>query len=79
MAIKTASVTADGNAVDKEVLETVNADVCLCTLPLGVLKNSLKDPSDATSLSFKPDLPKWKMDAIDRVGFGNLNKVGSIS
>ncbi|KAL1131632.1 hypothetical protein AAG570_011245, partial [Ranatra chinensis] len=43
---------------------TYKADVVLCTLPLGVLKQS-----------FIPPLPEWKVAAIQRLGFGNLNKV----
>lgn len=39
----------------------------ICTLPLGVLKSN--------SVSFSPPLPLWKQQAIDSVGFGNLNKV----
>ncbi len=38
------------------------------TVPLGVLK--------AGSISFQPPLPERKQDAIARMGFGILNKVG---
>lgn len=47
------------------------ADAVLVTLPLGVLKASLP-PSAVT---FNPPLPDWKVQAIQRLGFGNLNKV----
>lgn len=53
------------------------ADAVLCTLPLGVLKQSTA--SQAASLpntvQFTPPLPEWKVAAIQRLGFGNLNKV----
>jgi len=51
------------------------ADAVLVTLPLGVLKTSAP-PSGVT---FNPPLPEWKMQAIQRLGFGNLNKVGNLN
>lgn len=63
-----------------------NGDAVLCALPLGVLKESVKiangeklDQADLTALSapyFTPPLPPWKCEAIERAGFGTLNKVG---
>eukprot|EP00111_Clytia_hemisphaerica_P024207 TCONS_00071333-protein len=50
--------------------QTFKADAVLCTLPLGVLKH--KNPP---SIHFNPPLPDWKTGAMDRMGFGNLNKV----
>ncbi|XP_026279739.2 lysine-specific histone demethylase 1A [Frankliniella occidentalis] len=53
------------------------ADAVLCTLPLGVLKQSTA-PSAAVlpnTVQFTPPLPEWKVAAIQRLGFGNLNKV----
>ncbi|XP_050446710.1 lysine-specific histone demethylase 1A [Cataglyphis hispanica] len=47
------------------------ADAVLVTLPLGVLKTSTL-PS---GVNFTPPLPEWKSQAIQRLGFGNLNKV----
>jgi len=47
--------------------DVVECDACIVTLPLGVLK---KD-----AVEFVPPLPKWKQNAINTVGFGNLNKV----
>ncbi|KAD0806411.1 hypothetical protein E3N88_43683 [Mikania micrantha] len=44
-----------------------HADMVLCTVPLGVLKKR--------SIEFIPDLPQRKKDAIERLGFGLLNKV----
>lgn len=44
-------------------------DAVLCTLPLGVLKQQ------PPAVQFVPPLPEWKTSAIQRMGFGNLNKV----
>jgi hypothetical protein len=48
--------------------ETFEGDIVLVTLPLGVLKQGTVD--------FEPPLPGWKVDVINRMGFGNLNKIG---
>lgn len=56
---------------------TQKADACLITLPLGVLKESLKG-NGVNTVQFVPPLPDWKTAAIQRMGFGNLNKVMSI-
>jgi lysine-specific histone demethylase 1 len=45
----------------------VEADIVVSTVPLGVLKHQ--------SITFDPPLPSWKTDAINRLGFGILNKV----
>ena len=42
-------------------------DAVILTVPLGVLKKS--------NISFTPQLPKWKLDAIARLGMGTLDKV----
>eukprot|EP01135_Chromosphaera_perkinsii_P004398 Nk52_evm1s280 gene=Nk52_evmTU1s280 len=47
--------------------ECINADAVLVTAPLGVLQSG--------SIVFSPPLPNWKRECINRVGFGNLNKV----
>lgn len=47
--------------------ETFEADQVILTSPLGVLK--------AGTIAFEPALPDWKKAAIDRMGFGLLNKV----
>ncbi|EEP75787.1 conserved hypothetical protein [Uncinocarpus reesii 1704] len=47
--------------------EVVTADKVILTVPLGVLKRQ--------SITFTPPLPTWKTDAIDRLGFGVMNKV----
>lgn len=52
-------------------------DAVLCTLPLGVLKNSINETTlnSPNSIKFIPPLPDYKCQAINRLGFGNLNKV----
>jgi lysine-specific histone demethylase 1 len=47
--------------------QVIDADEVVMTVPLGVLKSDAVD--------FDPPLPSWKQDAIDRMGFGLLNKV----
>uniref|UniRef100_A0A1I8I059 Lysine-specific histone demethylase n=2 Tax=Macrostomum lignano TaxID=282301 RepID=A0A1I8I059_9PLAT len=47
---------------------TQRADAVICTLPLGVLKHQHED-------LFSPPLPEWKIDSINRLGYGVLNKV----
>lgn len=55
---------------------TYHADVVLCTLPLGVLKVSTAPPcNQKNTVEFSPPLPDWKTSAVQRLGFGNLNKV----
>ncbi|KAL8693827.1 MAG: hypothetical protein Q9218_001427 [Villophora microphyllina] len=49
---------------DGEVFE---ADRVILTTSLGVLKEN--------SLAFDPPLPKWKLEPIERLGFGVLNKL----
>ena len=44
--------------------------------PLGVLKECVRG-SGLNSVQFMPPLPEWKAAAIQRMGFGNLNKVRS--
>ncbi|XP_077254061.1 LSD1-like2 isoform X2 [Tasmannia lanceolata] len=50
--------------------QVFQADMVLCTVPLGVLKNR--------TIRFEPELPRRKLDAIERLGFGLLNKVAMI-
>ncbi|KAM0712278.1 hypothetical protein Q7P37_011372 [Cladosporium fusiforme] len=47
--------------------EVIHADEVVLTTPLGVLKSD--------TIDFDPPLPSWKTGAIDRMGFGLLNKV----
>nr|XP_043621546.1 lysine-specific histone demethylase 1 homolog 2 [Erigeron canadensis] len=50
--------------------QTFQADMVLCTVPLGVLKKR--------SIKFIPELPVRKLEAIERLGFGLLNKVAMV-
>lgn len=45
----------------------LDADYCVVTVPLGVLKDDRPN--------FSPPLPTWKTSAIHGMGFGLLNKV----
>ncbi|XP_010534911.1 PREDICTED: lysine-specific histone demethylase 1 homolog 2 [Tarenaya hassleriana] len=46
------------------------ADMIICTVPLGVLKRK--------AIKFQPELPLRKQEAIERLGFGLLNKVAML-
>nr|GMC92405.1 lysine-specific histone demethylase 1 homolog 2-like [Ipomoea batatas] len=50
--------------------QVFQADMILCTVPLGVLKRK--------SIRFEPELPDKKLAAIERLGFGLLNKVAMV-
>ncbi|VFQ79882.1 unnamed protein product [Cuscuta campestris] len=50
--------------------QVFQADMILCTVPLGVLKRK--------SITFEPELPEKKVAAIERLGFGLLNKVAMV-
>jgi monoamine oxidase len=61
-------VTVEGKTVRVETdSERWEADAVLCTLPLGALK--------ANAVRFTPALPAKQRTAIERLGFGTLNKV----
>lgn len=60
---------ADGVAVHAGGQE-FRGDMVLCTVPLGVLKKG--------TIDFLPQLPQRKRDAIQRIGFGLLNKVAML-
>ncbi|CAN8098839.1 unnamed protein product [Discula destructiva] len=47
--------------------KSIDADYVVNTIPLGVLKHG--------NVEFQPPLPTWKTQAIERLGFGVLNKV----
>ena len=47
--------------------EVVKADIVVVTSSLGALKHDL--------ITFKPPLPRWKQESIQKLGFGVLNKV----
>lgn len=75
----------NSNNLSSNSIETYQADAILCTLPLGVLKQTIEqqDKNDNSRqkqeitniIEFNPPLPEWKQQCIDRLGFGNLNKV----
>lgn len=54
-------------SIESEDGSVVEADAVVCTIPLGVLKQG--------NVEFDPPLPDWKTQAIERLGFGVLNKV----
>lgn len=100
-------VEALNAAFSQDDLIEHEAHAVVCTLPLGVLKESIKHPQQfhqestsstpskshpgpqsasgsdytvaaltcLTSPLFQPALPDWKVEAINRLGFGVLNKV----
>ena len=52
---------------------THEADICIVTLPLAVLKREVA--ADGASALFTPPLPPWKVDSIRKLGVSLLNKV----
>ena len=58
--------SGDGVSVETAGGETITADGCVVTVPLGVLK--------AGAIRFDPPLPERHRRAISRVGFGLLEK-----
>uniref|UniRef100_A0A1D1XH62 Lysine-specific histone demethylase 1 2 n=1 Tax=Anthurium amnicola TaxID=1678845 RepID=A0A1D1XH62_9ARAE len=50
--------------------QVFQADMALCTVPLGVLKSG--------SIRFDPPLPARKLEAVRRLGFGLLNKIAMV-
>ncbi|ERN14660.1 lysine-specific histone demethylase 1 homolog 1 [Amborella trichopoda] len=50
--------------------QVFQGDMVLCTVPLGVLKKG--------SIKFEPELPQSKNEAIQKLGFGLLNKVAML-
>jgi monoamine oxidase len=69
--VKRISYSPDNKAVTSKIEcedgETIDADYIVSTIPLGVLKQQ--------NIQFEPALPSWKKGAIQRIGFGVLNKV----
>ncbi|OBT60459.1 hypothetical protein VE03_10123 [Pseudogymnoascus sp. 23342-1-I1] len=59
-----------GATIECEDGSTVQADVVVSTIPLGVLKDS--------SINFEPPLPEWKIGAIQRLGVKNYNNVALV-
>ncbi|MEM7797723.1 MAG: NAD(P)/FAD-dependent oxidoreductase, partial [Chloroflexota bacterium] len=65
---KVERVTFDGEGVTLETSQgTYRADHCIVTVPLGVLKSGM--------IAFDPPLPEEKSAAIERIGFGNYEKI----
>lgn len=58
----------NGSSAKNPNTEIDKADAVLVTVPLGCLKETAEN-------LFEPPLPDWKMGAIRRLGFGNLNKI----
>ena len=56
---------------------TYKADAVLCTLPVGVLKQAVTHNTSGAPyvVTFNLPLPDWKVSALQRLGYGNLNKV----
>lgn len=65
------------NTRNPSQVQTFKGDVVLCTLPLGVLKVAVANngQNQQNFVKFDPPLPDWKVAAIKRLGYGNLNKV----
>jgi lysine-specific histone demethylase 1 len=98
-AVKKVTVTKNGVKVltyhpdhSNSPYTELTADAVLCTLPLGLLKDStvpsIRYAVDTPHIDqprttqkgyqpviFSPPLPKWKTQAFDRLGCGNLNKI----
>lgn len=72
-AIKTVQYKTDEQSLGKAIKvecengEVFEGDEIVLSTPLGVLKSG--------SVDFQPPLPDWKLDVIERMGFGLLNKV----
>ncbi|KAF1731615.1 putative lysine-specific histone demethylase 1 [Beauveria bassiana] len=54
-------------SIECEDGKVMEADSVVCTVPLGVLKHG--------DIEFDPPMPDWKTQAVERLGFGILNKV----
>ncbi|CAD6453675.1 63333da9-16e2-43e3-bf03-b0f0b507a7aa [Sclerotinia trifoliorum] len=59
--------TIASSRIDCENGESIEADYIVSTIPLGVLKQN--------KIEFEPELPSWKTGAIQRIGYGILNKI----
>jgi lysine-specific histone demethylase 1 len=68
--VKQIEYREDGVRVTVEGGQVFKSDMVLCTVPLGVLKSG--------SIVFDPELPEQKLAAIQRLGFGLLNKVAMV-
>jgi len=62
------SITKDLDSVDSSSISSlVECDYCVCTVPLGVLQQR--------KIEFVPPLSQTRLDAIDSIGMGILNKI----
>ncbi|EPE29646.1 FAD/NAD(P)-binding protein [Glarea lozoyensis ATCC 20868] len=59
--------SASASKIHCEDGSIIEADYIVSSIPLGVLKRQ--------SIDFQPPLPEWKTGAIQRIGYGVLNKV----
>jgi lysine-specific histone demethylase 1 len=66
-AVKRIAYGSGRSRIEAEDGQVVEADCVVSTVPLGVLKHK--------TIEFDPPLPDWKDGAIQRLGFGILNKV----
>jgi hypothetical protein len=55
--------------------QSIPCDFVVSCLPLGVLKEAVKEGPRDGKIQFDPPLPFSKQDAVESVGFGLLNKV----
>ncbi|XP_054165495.1 peroxisomal N(1)-acetyl-spermine/spermidine oxidase-like isoform X2 [Oppia nitens] len=66
------TITPDGSPPKVQVIcdngSTYTSNHVVITLPLGVLKKESEN-------LFEPKLPQYKMDAINAIGFGTVNKI----
>jgi monoamine oxidase len=67
-AVQTIRYNADCGVELDTNMGTFRARSTICTVPLGVLKSG--------DIRFEPALPKQKQNAIDRIGWGTVEKVG---
>ncbi|CAD6186514.1 unnamed protein product [Caenorhabditis auriculariae] len=59
----------------EEDVEKFEADFCVCTLPLGVLKKSVKSDVTSGAPNFTPPIPEKLASVISRMGYGLVNKL----
>ncbi|KAE9616979.1 putative spermine oxidase transcription regulator Homeodomain-LIKE family [Lupinus albus] len=68
--VKTVRYGSNGVDVIVDGGQVFHAEIALCTASLGVLKKK--------AIKFEPELPTRKLEAIERLGFGLLNKVAML-
>ena len=62
-----AKIICKSNTTATASTTTYECDVCICTVPLGVLQNNC--------IEFSPPLPSKRIDSINKIGFGLLDKI----